>query len=56
MSARGPYSPVGTDTTFESLEIILIYSYLQDNKIRVLYVIGISEYQMLEYEYQSDYQ
>ena len=40
---------------FESLEKILIYSYLQDNKIR------ISEYKMLEYdcrecEYQSEHQ
>ena len=47
MSTRGPGIPVGTNTAFESLEIILIYSNLQDYDIRILDNIRISEYQML---------
>ena len=46
----GPGSPDGTDTAFESLEIILIYTYLQDNNIKISDNIRIPEYQILEYE------
>ena len=53
----GPGSPVPTDTAFKSLEIILLYSYWQDNNTGILDNVRISEHQILEYEYiEYEYQ